>query len=228
MAMSNSSTAQVLPFEAEMPPEGAAQSPRGREISRREQIWQYVEDSTIIGGFIFLVIVFSTVCFVLETEPALKGPELQGMWFGYASMISRRRQHRIIERATTCMASHASAQKLLWSLLGCILTCSRFPVSSSSFETFAVVIFSVEYMIRLICCPDRRTFVIAPLNLVDLLAIVPCACHIPSPVTTPISPVLGSAWPTPAQLGSAWLVPSHLLRSRRSTGLFLRSCRRRL
>ena len=95
MAMSNSSTAQVLPFEAEMPPEGAAQSPRGREISRREQIWQYVEDSTIIGGFIFLVIVFSTVCFVLETEPALKGPELQGMWFGYASMISRRRQHRI-------------------------------------------------------------------------------------------------------------------------------------
>lgn len=111
MAMSNSSTAQVLPFEAEMPPEGAAQSPRGREISRREQIWQYVEDSTVIGGFIFLVIVFSTVCFVLETEPALKGPELQGMWFGYASMISRRRQHRIIERATTCMASHTSTRR---------------------------------------------------------------------------------------------------------------------
>lgn len=125
--------------------------------------------------------------------------------------------------------TYLHAQKLLlWSLLGCILTCSRFPVSSSSFETFAVSIFSVEYLIRFICCPNRRTFVIAPLNLVDLLAIVPCACHVPSPVTTPISPVLGPAWRTPARLGSARLVPNHLLRSRRSTGFYLRSCRRRL
>lgn len=121
MSAATAGTAQVLPFEGA--PSSEPLEPRVRHLSRKEQIWIIVEDSTIIGGFIFLVIVLSTVSFVLETEPSMKGVELQGMWFG--------------------------------------------------FETFAVIIFSIEYGVRFICCPNRRSFVIAPLNIVDLLAIVP-------------------------------------------------------
>ena len=82
MSAAHAGTAQVHPFEGSASSE--APEPRARHLSRREQIWVLVEDSTIIGGFIFLVIVFSTVSFVLETEPALKGEDMQGMWFGYA------------------------------------------------------------------------------------------------------------------------------------------------
>ena len=39
------------------------------------------------------------------------------------------------------------------------------------------MIFSIEYGVRLFCCPNRRAFVMAPLNIVDLLAILPCACR---------------------------------------------------
>ena len=83
MSAATAGTAQVLPFEGA--PSSEPLEPRVRHLSRREQIWIIVEDSTIIGGFIFLVIVFSTVSFVLETEPSMKGVEMQGMWFGCAS-----------------------------------------------------------------------------------------------------------------------------------------------
>ena len=42
-----------------------------------------------------------------------------------------------------------------------------------SFETFAVAVFSIEYLTRLFTCPKLRAFVLAPLNIVDLLAIIP-------------------------------------------------------
>ena len=83
MSAATAGTAQVLPFEGA--PSSEPLEPRVRHLSRKEQIWIIVEDSTIIGGFIFLVIVLSTVSFVLETEPSMKGVELQGMWFGCAS-----------------------------------------------------------------------------------------------------------------------------------------------
>jgi len=80
-----------------------------------------MEDNPIINIFILLVIVFSTVCFVLETE--YKQDDLASMWFG--------------------------------------------------FETFAVTIFTVEYAVRIATCPNLCQFLVAPLNVVDLIAIVP-------------------------------------------------------
>jgi len=149
MSAAHAGTAQVHPFEGSASSE--APEPRARHLSRREQIWVLVEDSTIIGGFIFLVIVFSTVSFVLETEPALKGEDMQGMWFG--------------------------------------------------FETFAVVIFSIEYGVRFICCPNRRAFVIAPLNIVDLLAILPYYITLGVAASIGVSP-----WDRAGMAGSATAV----------------------
>lgn len=40
-------------------------------------------------------------------------------------------------------------------------------------ESFAVSVFTTEYVIRIICCPNLRVFVFAPLNVIDALAIVP-------------------------------------------------------
>lgn len=149
MSAAHAGTAQVHPFEGSASSE--APEPRARHLSRREQIWVLVEDSTIIGGFIFLVIVFSTVSFVLETEPALKGEDMQGMWFG--------------------------------------------------FETFAVVIFSIEYGVRLFCCPNRRAFVMAPLNIVDLLAILPYYITLGVAASIGVSP-----WDRAGMAGSATAV----------------------
>ena len=42
-------------------------------------------------------------------------------------------------------------------------------------ETFAVVIFTVEYTVRLLTCPSKKAFLFTPLYIVDLLAIIPCA-----------------------------------------------------
>jgi Ion transport protein len=40
-------------------------------------------------------------------------------------------------------------------------------------ETVSSITFTVEYGLRLLTCPDLRRFLMSPLNLVDLLAIVP-------------------------------------------------------
>ena len=50
-----------------------------RVLTRRERVWIFMEDNTLVNTFILLVILFSTVCFVLETE--LKQAEYQLMWF---------------------------------------------------------------------------------------------------------------------------------------------------
>jgi len=42
-----------------------------------------------------------------------------------------------------------------------------------SLETFAVAVFTIEYAVRASTCPQLRAFVLAPLNIVDLIAIVP-------------------------------------------------------
>jgi len=81
----------------------------------------FMEDNTIVNTATLLVIVFSTACFVLETE--FKDPSLIEMWFG--------------------------------------------------FESFAVSIFTIEYAVRLMACPRKYSFVLQPLNVVDLIAIVP-------------------------------------------------------
>lgn len=92
-----------------------------RILTRREQIWIFIEDNTVVNVGILVVIIFSTLCFVLETE--FDDEHLDPYWFG--------------------------------------------------FETFAVAVFSIEYLTRLFTCPKLRAFVLAPLNIVDLLAIIP-------------------------------------------------------
>lgn len=37
-----------------------------------------------------------------------------------------------------------------------------------------MAVFTIEYVTRLAVCPKIRAFVLAPLNIIDLLAIVPC------------------------------------------------------
>ena len=54
-----------------------------RVLTRREKIWNFVEDNTALNTFILLVIVLSTICFVLETE--ITDPELKEMWFWCAA-----------------------------------------------------------------------------------------------------------------------------------------------
>lgn len=66
-------------------------------LTRREKIWIFMEDNPIINIFILLVIVFSTVCFVLETE--YKQDDLASMWFGCAAH----------PRARECDAAAATA-----------------------------------------------------------------------------------------------------------------------
>ena len=41
-------------------------------------------------------------------------------------------------------------------------------------ETFAVVIFTVEFVVRFFTCPSKKKFLMSPLYIVDLLAIIPC------------------------------------------------------
>ena len=75
--------AQVVP--GDLVPASAAE--RVRSLSRKEQIWIFVEDNTIVNSIILLVIVFSTICFVLETE--FKDDDLKLMWFGYVCLYAR-------------------------------------------------------------------------------------------------------------------------------------------
>ena len=42
-----------------------------------------------------------------------------------------------------------------------------------SIELACVVVFTVDYGLRLFCCPELRPFLVAPLNLVDLASILP-------------------------------------------------------
>ena len=50
-----------------------------RVLTRKEQIWLFIEDNTIVNTFFLIVIVFSTVCFVLESE--YRQQHLRIMWF---------------------------------------------------------------------------------------------------------------------------------------------------
>lgn len=40
-------------------------------------------------------------------------------------------------------------------------------------ETFVIINFSLDYAIRLLTCPNVRSFVVQPLNIIDLIAILP-------------------------------------------------------
>ncbi|ABO99180.1 VIC family transporter: potassium ion channel, partial [Ostreococcus lucimarinus CCE9901] len=40
-------------------------------------------------------------------------------------------------------------------------------------ELFSVIMFTIEYVLRSLCCPNYRKFVRQPLNVVDLCAILP-------------------------------------------------------
>lgn len=40
-------------------------------------------------------------------------------------------------------------------------------------EIVCVIIFSIEYFIKLMCCSNKGAFVIGPMNVVDLVAILP-------------------------------------------------------
>ena len=51
-----------------------------RRLTCKDRVWIFMEDNAIMNAFIFGVIVFSTVCFVLETED--KESDLAVMWFG--------------------------------------------------------------------------------------------------------------------------------------------------
>ena len=53
-----------------------------RILTRREQIWIFIEDNTVVNVGILVVIIFSTLCFVLETE--FDDEHLDPYWFGCA------------------------------------------------------------------------------------------------------------------------------------------------
>ena len=45
-------------------------------------------------------------------------------------------------------------------------------------DMVTVAIFSLEYLIRLLCCPRKLAFFIQPMNFVDFIALVPFFCHL--------------------------------------------------
>jgi potassium voltage-gated channel Shab-related subfamily B protein 2 len=61
----------------------------------------------------------------------------------------------------------------------CIETLPRFEDDAQAgdvfygIELFSLVIFTMEYVLRSICCPHWTSFVVQPLNVVDLVAILP-------------------------------------------------------
>ena len=54
-----------------------------RELTLKERTWLFVEDNPFVGALILIVIVFSIVTFVLESE--FNSPSLNLMWFGCAA-----------------------------------------------------------------------------------------------------------------------------------------------
>ena len=87
---------QVLPSEA------APEASGPRQLSLKERIWIFVEDNTILNTFVLLVIVFSTVCFVLETETAFKGADMQFTWFAFEAFAVSIFSVEYIVRFTCC------------------------------------------------------------------------------------------------------------------------------
>ena len=43
----------------------------------------------------------------------------------------------------------------------------------SNLDDFIIYYFTIEYILRLICCPNKLRFFKNPMNMVDLLAIIP-------------------------------------------------------
>ena len=64
-------------------------------------------------------------------------------------------------------------------LVFCIETLPEYRLTGKSadtfkgMETFSVIMFTIEYVLRSVCCPYWRRFVIQPLNIIDVLAVLP-------------------------------------------------------
>ena len=75
------------------------------------------------------------------------------------------------------------------SLVFCLETLPRYdndPKAQDAFyavEVFAAVMFTIEYVVRSLCCPNWRRFVIQPLNIVDLVAVLPFYLELMMPMS---------------------------------------------
>jgi len=93
----------------------------GAKGTRRERFYHWLENDPRLTAFIMVMIVFSTVCFILESH--FRDPA-STLFFGQCEFV-------------------------------------------------AVVVFSIEYVCRICATSDRLKFAIQPMNIVDLLAILP-------------------------------------------------------
>lgn len=109
---------------------------------------------------------------------------------------------RLVRTSTWHMFEDANSSRLAYfvaiffitlicvsSLVFCLETLPRYdndPKAQDAFyavEVFAAVMFTIEYVVRSLCCPNWRRFVIQPLNIVDLVAVLPFYLELMMPMS---------------------------------------------
>ena len=143
---------------------------RGRPMTMRMKIFETFEDpgysnlAKIISIFMMLLILLVTVCYVLESETLCFLED--GTRVSDPADLTPAQQ---LQLANASLPSPCIDQGLLWGTTAF----SAF----KDIEFVAVIIFTVEYVVRICSCPCKNRgllwFVLDPNNLIDILAILP-------------------------------------------------------
>lgn len=124
--------------------------PKNKYQRKIWQLFEYPDTSTyarVVAIFSVFVIILSITMFCTETLPVFKEPYFELNKDANGTIISK------IEKGDRIKRNYAAV--------------------FNTIEQFCIIWFTLEYCVRLLSCPQKLRFLYQPLNLIDLVAILP-------------------------------------------------------
>jgi len=152
---------------------------RAPVLTARAQLFQMLDDPTsstharVIASIVLALTLVSVTTLLLQTLPAFLGPD------GEAGTCPSPTGAWRAGSDGAAVACHGDRQNSTIPVAHELAGCRPCPWPRAIFwwcvEAGCSVAFTVEYLLRLVCCPPagRTAFVLTPLNVVDLAAILP-------------------------------------------------------